>query len=138
MSPEPRAGGRRPAGPDASRADAERRGRRAERLCRLALMLAGWRVVAADVRTPAGQIDLVARRGGVVAIVEVKARPTLEEAAGAVSARQRDRLARAARSFLAGRPDLARLAVRFDAMLVAPGRWPRRVADAWRPEDPDG
>jgi putative endonuclease len=127
----------RPPDADPARTRAERRGRRAERLCRLALLLSGWRVVAADVRTPAGQIDLVARRGGVLAIVEVKARPTLDEAAGAVSARQRDRLARAARAFLAGRPELARLAVRFDAMLVAPGRWPRRVADAWRPEGHD-
>ncbi|MEI6984996.1 MAG: YraN family protein [Rhodospirillaceae bacterium] len=112
---------------------AERFGRRAEALCRLALRLAGYRIVATRERTPLGEIDIVARRGGSLAIVEVKARREAGCAAGAVSQRQQQRLVRAAAVFLARRPDLAELAVRFDVMLVAPWRWPEHLMDAWRP-----
>ena len=114
-------------------AAAERFGRHAEALCRLALRLGGYRVVAVRERTPAGEIDIVARRGATLAIVEVKARGDAVRAAEALSARQRNRLNRAAAAFLARRPELAGLAVRFDVMLVSPWRWPRHLADAWRP-----
>lgn len=113
-------------------AAAERFGRRAESLCRLALRLRGYRVVAVRARTPAGEIDIVARRGLVLAIVEVKARADADAAAGALSRRQRDRLTRAAAAFLGRRPELSGLAVRFDLMLVSPWRWPRHLPDAWR------
>lgn len=108
-------------------------GRLAEVACRLALRLKGYRIVAADLRLPQGQIDIVAVRGGVMAVVEVKARLD-GGAADALGPRQRDRLARAAEALRARRPDLARLALRFDAMLVGGLGWPRHVVDAWRPE----
>jgi putative endonuclease len=111
-----------------------RRGHWAERLCAAHLRLRGYRVIARRLRTPAGEIDLIARRGGTLAIVEVKARPDETAAAEAITARQRARILDAARWFLAGRPDLAGLSIRFDAMLVTPRRWPRHLADAWRPE----
>jgi putative endonuclease len=112
---------------------AERRGRRAEFLCRWHLRLRGWRVVARDWRCPAGEIDILARRGGVLAIIEVKSRGDLASAAAAVLPRQRRRIARAASAFLLTRPDLAGLTVRFDVMLLAPRRPPRHLPDAWRP-----
>jgi putative endonuclease len=80
----------------------------------------------------AGEIDIVARRGDVLAVIEVKARATLDEAAHALRLAQQQRLIRAAAVLLARRPDLAELSLRFDAMLVAPWHWPRHLMDAWR------
>ena len=110
------------------------RGRLAELLCRWHLRLRGWRIVAADWRCPSGEIDILARRGGVLAIIEVKTRGDLAAAAGALLPRQRRRIARAASAFLLARPDLAELALRFDVMLVARLRPPRHLRDAWRIE----
>jgi putative endonuclease len=108
------------------------RGRLAESLCRWHLRLRGWRIVAADWRCSSGEIDILARRGGVLAIIEVKTRRDLASAADAVLPRQRRRIARAASAFLMARPDLADLVLRFDVMLVAPLRMPRHLPDAWR------
>lgn len=108
------------------------RGRRGEWLACWWLRLHGWRVVARNLRTPVGEIDVVARRGRVLAIIEVKTRPDLAAAAVAISPRQQERLVRAAHWLVAGRPDLAELDVRFDALLVRPWSLPRHVPDAWR------
>ncbi|MCC7049240.1 MAG: YraN family protein [Alphaproteobacteria bacterium] len=110
---------------------ADRRGHRAESLCCWCLRLKGYRVLERRTRTPMGEIDILARRGDVLAIVEVKARPTHGQAGDAVSPRQRHRLGRAACWVLAARPELARLNVRFDAMLVAPWRLPWHLPGAW-------
>ncbi len=111
---------------------AQRRGVFAESLCRWHLRLRGWRIVASGWRCPSGEIDILARRGGVLAIIEVKTRRDLASAAASVLPRQRRRIARAASAFLLMRPDLAELALRFDVMLVAPLRPPRHLPDAWR------
>ncbi|HTZ36381.1 MAG TPA: YraN family protein [Stellaceae bacterium] len=117
---------------DPARLRARRRGRLAERLCRWHLRLRGWRILAADWRCPAGEIDILARRRNVLAVIEVKSRPDFATGAAAILPRQRRRVARAAEAFLAMRPDLASLALRFDVMVVAPRRLPRHVAGAWR------
>jgi putative endonuclease len=122
--------GRRPDG-TGDRRERERRGRGAETIAALFLRLKGYRIVARRVRTPAGEIDLVARRRGVVAFVEVKARQTEVEAAQSISRRQRARIVRAAGHFLAARPDLAGGTARFDAVLVSPRRLPRHLISAW-------
>jgi len=109
------------------------RGRRAEALATWRLRLAGWRIVARNLKLPQGEIDIVARRGEVVAFVEVKTRAALATAVEAVSARQRRRIRNAAAGFLARRPDLAGLVLRFDAVVVV-GLWPRHLPDAW-PDD---
>ena len=119
----------------ARRVKARRRGVVAELVCRWHLRLRGWRIVAHGWRCPSGEIDILARRGGVLAIVEVKSRADLASAATAVLPRQRRRIARAAAAFLAARPDLAGLAPRFDVMLVAPLRPPRHLPDAWRVDE---
>jgi putative endonuclease len=54
----------------------------------------------------------------------------------AVTARQRRRIRNAAAGFLARRPELAGLVLRFDAILVV-GVWPRHVPDAWRHDGRD-
>jgi putative endonuclease len=118
----------------ARRRRAERRGRFAEWLCRWHLRLHGWRIVARGWRCPAGEIDLVARRGKILAIIEVKSRGEIAAAADALTPRQRRRIARATEALIAARPDLAALDLRFDLMLVAARRLPRHWPDAWRVE----
>jgi len=110
-----------------------RLGRRAELICVWHLRLRGYRILARRLRTPQGEIDILARRGKVLAVIEVKARDSLARAGESVSPRQRRRLGRAAAYFLAGRPAYASLDLRFDAMLLAPGRLPVHLVDAWRP-----
>jgi len=119
----------------AERRRALRRGRFGEALCRWHLRLRGWRIVARGWRCPSGEIDIVARRGRVLAVIEVKARGDLADAVAAVLPRQRRRIARATSAFLLARPDLAELAPRFDVMLVAPLRPPRHLTDAWRADE---
>ena len=109
-----------------------REGRRGEYLCALWLMLKGYRLLGFRLRTAQAEIDLLALKGGVVAVVEVKRRRTLEEALEAVSYRQRTRLIAAARALGARRPDLAKSPVRLDLIALAPGRLPRHIRDAWR------
>lgn len=110
------------------------RGRRAEHLAAFWLRLKGYRVLARDYRAGVGEIDLIARRGRVLALVEVKARGGLAEAAEALGGRQQQRIARAAKAFLQRHPSLGKLDLRFDAILIAPGRWPRHITDVWREE----
>ncbi len=84
----------------------------------------------------AGEIDLIARRGRLLALVEVKARPSLEQGGAAIRPRHRARIARAAEVFLQRHPQLAGLDLRFDVVLIAPRRWPRHLANAWHLEQP--
>lgn len=110
---------------------AESFGRGAEWLAAAWLRLKGYRIVARRLRTPVGEIDLIARRGRLLAFIEVKARAAGD--AEVLTDRQRGRIARAAEAFAATRPDLAGLDWRFDLILVA-GAWRlRHIADAWRP-----
>ena len=118
-----------------ARRRAQRRGRVAEWLCLWHLRLRGWRILARDWRCPAGEIDILARRGKVLAVIEVKSRGELATAATALAPRQRRRIARAAEAFLLQRSDLAGLDLRFDLMLVAPLRLPRHWRGAWRADD---
>ena len=111
-----------------------RTGLAAEALCRLALRLKGYSILAARYRSPLGEIDIIARRGKSLALVEVKARPTRDIAAEAIGPQQQARLARSATDFLARHPHFSRHQLRFDVMLVTPWRWPEHIADAWRPE----
>lgn len=115
-----------------SRRQAYGAGRRAEGIAAWWLRLKGYRVLARGLRLPAGEIDLVARRGRCLAFVEVKRRATEAAALEAVTPRQRQRIVRAAEAWLAQRPDLAGLDLRFDALLLVPGCWPRHLPDAWR------
>jgi putative endonuclease len=118
-----------------NRLRAQRRGRLAELLCRWHLRLRFWRIVAVDWRCPSGEIDILARRRGVLAIIEVKTRGNLAAAAASVLPRQRRRIVRAASAFLLTRPDLAGLALRFDVMLMAPRRMPRHLPNAWQADE---
>ena len=111
----------------------ERWGRNAETVAAWWLRLRGFRILHRRFRTPAGEIDILARRGMLVVAVEVKARADAARAAEAVGPRQRQRIARAAEHYLARRPDAPRLGLRFDIVVVSPWRLPVHVPDAWRP-----
>lgn len=107
-------------------------GRRGEVLAALLLMLKGYRILGFRLASPQGEIDLLAIKGGVLAVVEVKQRTTLETALEAVKPQQRERLRRAAASIAAGRPALKAATIRLDLVALAPGRLPRHIPDAWR------
>ena len=113
---------------------ADRHGRWAEMLCVLRLWLTGWTVVerrfGGGRGTGRGEIDIIARRGRVVAFIEVKARRSTEEALDSLGGAQRRRLSRAAADYLARHPEHSDADIRFDIMIVAGGAWPGRLADA--------
>ena len=112
------------------------RGRRAELLAAWLLRCKGYRIVARGVRLPVGEIDILARRGRVLAVVEVKQRASLKAGLEAVPLRQRRRLARAAEAVQAQSAELRDLRLRFDLMVSMPrGRF-RHIMDAWRPDSP--
>ena len=115
----------------AARRRAYARGRRAERLAAWWLRLRGYRILAQDFRSPVGEIDLVARRGGILAIVEVKRRGRLDSAGEAVTPRQQRRIRRAAELYIQRHPELAGLQPRFDAVLLVPRHLPQHLKDAW-------
>ena len=112
---------------------AYRRGRGAETCAALLLRAKGYRIVARGYRCPVGEIDVVARRGKILAAVEVKARESLDAAAEAIEPRQRRRIARALGHFMARNANYAHCDIRFDAILVSPWWRPRHIVDAWRP-----
>ena len=113
-----------------TRREAERQGRRAESLAALWLRLKGWRILARRVRTPAGEVDLIARRGRMVAFVEVKARSSEDGAALALDRHRLRRVAAAAEA-LAPRYVGEGQDMRIDAIFVMPGRLPRHLANVW-------
>lgn len=107
-------------------------GRRGEVLAAVLLMLKGYRILGFRLASPQGEIDLLALKAGVLTVVEVKRRATLEAALEAVRPDQRLRLRRAAAAVAAGRPALKGLTIRLDLIALAPGRLPRHIADAWK------
>jgi putative endonuclease len=109
---------------------AEAAGRRGERIAGWWLRLKGWRVLGRRVRTPAGEVDLVAKRGSIVAFVEVKARGTAGELDHAIDERRLARVAAAA-EYLMPRFAGAGDSIRIDVILIAPGAMPRHIENAW-------
>jgi putative endonuclease len=118
------------AGPDPDRRRRWRRGRWAERFAALALMLKGYRVLARSVRTPLGEIDIVAVRGRRIAFFEVKRRATRAEAEAAIGIRQRQRVRRAADLWIARNRKYAEHERGFDLVFVLPRRWPQHLKNA--------
>ena len=106
-------------------------GRRREILAALWLMAKGYRILGFRLKTPQAEIDLLAQRGAVLAVVEVKSRRTLASALEAVAPAQRARLRRAGQALALRRPSMVRLNVRLDLIALAPGKMPRHIPDAW-------
>lgn len=126
---------------------ARQAGRQAEAAAAAALAARGYRIVARNVRCPFGELDLVARHGPLLVVVEVRARSPglgqggLEQAACSVTAAKRRRILQAARWWLSGRPELLACPIRFDVVAVdlGPQGRPQRIvhvpgafgADGW-------
>jgi putative endonuclease len=123
-----------PAAPDPSdpgRQIAFRFGLSAESRAAAYLVAKGYRILARRFRTPVGEIDIVARRRGVLVFVEVKARERFDDAAEAIGKRQQHRIIAAAEAWLAAHPHDGLRDMRFDVVLVVPGRLPRHLAAAF-------
>jgi putative endonuclease len=116
--------------PPRDRRVAEAAGRRGERIAGWWLRLKGWRILDRRVRTPAGEVDLVAKRGNLIAFVEVKARATAAELDFAIDERRLARVAAAA-EYLMPRYATAGEDIRVDVILLAPGTRPRHIENAW-------
>jgi putative endonuclease len=130
------AGGRRDGAETPARANPHRQiafrfGLSAESRAAAFLIAKGYRILARRFRSPVGEIDIVARRGGVLVFVEVKARETFDEAAEAIGKRQQNRIIAAAQSWLAAHPDDALRDMRFDVVLVVPRRLPHHLVGAF-------
>jgi putative endonuclease len=121
-------------GPRPERVAAFRVGLSAESRAAAYLIAKGYRIVARRFKSAVGEIDIVARRGRVLVFAEVKARDRLDDAAWSVLPRQQRRVAAAAGAWLAEHPDDAQCHIRFDAVLVAPGRLPRHIEAAFEAE----
>ena len=109
---------------------AETRGRKAESLAAWWLRLRGWRILARRARVPGGEVDLVARRGRVLAVVEVKQRGTSEAADWSLDEYRLRRVAVAAQRLT---PRYAKDGdeVRIDALFIVPRRLPRHLPNVW-------
>lgn len=121
---------RQPESSGRKRQEAEARGRDGERRAAWWLWLRGWRILDRRVRTPAGEVDIVARRGNLVAFVEVKTRKTAAELDFAIDERRLARVAAAAELLMpryAGPGD----DIRVDVILIAPRALPRHIENAW-------
>jgi putative endonuclease len=118
----------KPASPE--RIGRYRRGRFSELLAAAALMGKGYRILGRRVRTPYGELDLVAVRSRRIAFVEVKRRATRAEGEAALTPRQAARMGRAAEFWLSRHPRYREYDMGLDAVLVMPGRLPVHLPDA--------
>lgn len=109
----------------------EAAGRLAEAASAVFLRCKGYRILARRLRTPVGELDLIARRGGELAFVEVKRREHLAAGLEAVTPRARRRLVAATRWWLARNPDYGGYRMRFDVVVWVPWGWPRHLRNAF-------
>ena len=117
--------------PQPERQVAFRLGISAESRAAAFLIAKGYRILARRWRSPVGEIDIIARRRQLLVFVEVKARENFDDAAWSVTDRQRARIAAAAEAWLARQGDHDFQDMRFDAVLVAPGRIPQHIPAAF-------
>ena len=117
--------------PNRSRIAAEKRGRRAEFWAAMMLRLKGYRIIKMRYRTKQGEIDIIARKGDLVAMVEVKARKSISDALDSVTHTAQRRIINAGDTWLAQQHDYAKLSIRYDIIAVVPRKWPHHAKGAW-------
>jgi putative endonuclease len=117
--------------PRPERVEAFQRGLSAESRAALLLVAKAYRILARRWKTPFGEIDIVARRRGVLVFVEVKARGSIDEAVEAVTEKTKRRVIGAAELWLARHPQYANGAIRFDVIVITPGKMPRHIVNAF-------
>jgi putative endonuclease len=119
------------AAPRPERVAAFRLGLSAESRAAMLLIAKAYRILARRWKTPFGEIDIIARRRHTLVFVEVKARATLEDAVEAVTEHSRRRIVNAAELWLAQHPHDARGDIRFDVVVVTPGKIPHHIPNAF-------
>jgi putative endonuclease len=117
--------------PARERLDAEQRGHRGEFLAAWAMRLKGWRILAKRYKTPMGEVDIIAKRGDVIAFVEVKARRSMRSAVDAVTPATKQRVRAGAQLWLTRQNNAERYTLRFDIIAVVPRRWPVHYENAF-------
>jgi putative endonuclease len=110
---------------------ARQRGHLLEYVALVHLMLKGYRILGFRLKTPRGEIDILAQKGQRLAVVEVKSRMTIEAAVESVSSTQQERLWQAGLALQDRRPQLARLDLNIDLYTLVPGQWPRHAINAF-------
>jgi putative endonuclease len=121
--------------PRQTRAQAERAGRRAETFAALALQLKGYVILARRAKNARGEVDLIARRGKVLAFIEVKMRQKPTDPATILTPSQMQRIVNGATGWAASRSWAQNCYWRYDFVLVLPWRWPVHIKDGWRPQN---
>ena len=116
-----------------TRIRAEKRGRRAETMAAIFLTLKGYKILERRLKTKLGEIDLIAKRGNLLVMVEVKQRPDIISAHESLHPQSLKRIERAAHQYINARPKFSCLEVRYDAVFVLPGFRMKHVQEAWRP-----
>jgi putative endonuclease len=122
---------RPPATPRPDRVEAFRLGISAESRAAMFLIAKGYRILARRFKTPIGEIDIVAGRRRTLVFVEVKARERADDAAEAVTPQGKQRIIAAAELWLARKPVDAQTEIRFDVVLVTPGKLPQHIPNAF-------
>lgn len=117
---------------DKKKRKAHRFGLRAELAARLLLRAKGYRILVSRHLTPYGEIDIVAERFGLLAFIEVKARPDATSGLYSITPAKQKHIAQAAEYFLGRHPGYGKRGMRFDLVLCRPFRLPRHIKDAWR------
>jgi len=121
----------------ANRMAAEARGRHGEALACAWLIEQGFEIIAQRVKTPRGEVDIIARGfddkgAGITVFVEVKWRARQADLDFAIDERRLTRVARAAEVLM---PAYVKAGddMRIDILLLAPGAPVRHIANAWMP-----
>jgi putative endonuclease len=114
-----------------SRQKAEKRGHRAETAALILLWCKGYRLLARRFKSHHGEIDLIMRRGKTTAFIEVKARPTHDDAVIAVTTYQSKRISAAAGLWMGKDQFAAQNFCRFDIVAVNAYLWPKHIENAF-------
>lgn len=110
----------------------------AEKIAIFFLMLKGYRILAHNYQNPKGEIDILAVKGKVLTIVEVKARQNFEQCGQSITPWKQQKIFAAAQWLISGRAKIAGLRnisecnIRFDVIFIVPWRLPKHLKDAWR------
>jgi putative endonuclease len=124
---------RRTSTPTEERIERYRRGLLSEWVAAGVLMAKGYRILGRRVRTPYGEVDLIAVRGRRLAFVEVKRRATRLEGEAAITSRQAARVARAAEFWVSRNPRYRDHEQGLDVVFVTASRLPVHIANALVP-----
>lgn len=106
-------------------ARSRRAGRMAEWTAALWLILKGYQILGFRLKATGAEIDILARKGRTLALIEVKRRVSFEAALDALGPDQRRRLIAAGQDLIRKRRAFAAFELRLDVIAFAPGRPPR-------------